>query len=80
MIFNTLGPKNQGSRLGVYSALVGIGTMLGSFVSGYLSFYVGFTSTFVFAAAGLVACALLIPTIFSSTHPEKKEHVTAMLT
>jgi MFS family permease len=68
MIFNTLGAKNQGSRLGVYSALVGVATMIGSFVSGYFSFYYGFLATFVLAAICLLACALLVPAI--SSHPE----------
>ncbi|HUH99517.1 MAG TPA: MFS transporter [Nitrososphaerales archaeon] len=63
MIFNTLGAKNQGSRLGVYSALVGVATMIGSFVSGYLSFYSGFLTTFALAAALLGVSALLIPAI-----------------
>jgi MFS family permease len=63
MIFNTLGAKNQGSRLGVYSALVGVATMLGSFVSGYLSFYFGFLATFVLAAVCLGACAILVPVV-----------------
>jgi MFS family permease len=61
MLFNTLGPRNQGARLGVYSALVGIGATLGSFVSGYLSFNLGFPVTCVFAAIGLGVCALLTP-------------------
>jgi len=69
MIFNTLGAKNQGSRLGVYSALVGVATMLGSFVSGYLSFFFGFAATFVVAAVLLGGCALLVPAI-SANHPE----------
>jgi hypothetical protein len=63
MIFNTLGAKNQGSRLGVYSALVGVATMLGSFVSGYLSFYFGFPATFVLAAICLGGCAILVPVV-----------------
>jgi MFS family permease len=66
MIFNTLGAKNQGSRLGVYSALVGVATMIGSFVSGYLSFYFGFLSTFVLAAALLAVCAALVPAVSAS--------------
>jgi MFS family permease len=69
MIFNTLGAKNQGSRLGVYSALVGVATMLGSFVSGYVSFYFGFAATFVVAAVCLAGCALLVPAV-SANHPE----------
>jgi len=69
MIFNTLGAKNQGSRLGVYSALVGVATMIGSFVSGYVSFYFGFLATFVLAAVCLAGCALLVPAV-SANHPE----------
>jgi MFS family permease len=63
MIFNTLGAKNQGSRLGVYSALVGVATMIGSLVSGYFSFYFGFLSTFILAAVCLAACAVLVPVV-----------------
>jgi MFS family permease len=63
MIFNTLGVKNQGSRLGVYSALVGVATMLGSFISGYISFYFGFLVTFVLAAVLLAVCAVLVPAV-----------------
>jgi MFS family permease len=69
MIFNTLGAKNQGSRLGVYSALVGVATMVGSFVSGYFSYYFGFLATFVLAAVCLGVCALLVPAV-SANHPE----------
>ncbi len=66
MIFNTLGARNQGSRLGVYSALVGVATMIGAFVSGYLSFYFGFLATFVLASILLVVCAALIPNLTST--------------
>jgi len=66
MIFNTLGAKNQGSRLGVYSALVGVATMVGSLVSGYFSFYFGFLATFVLAAVCLAGCALLVPAVSGS--------------
>jgi len=69
MVFNTLGARNQGSRLGVYSALVGVATMLGSFLSGYISFYVSYSATFVVAAAALGISALLVPAV-SSTHQE----------
>ena len=69
MIFNTLGEKNQGSRLGVYSALVGVATMIGSFASGYISFYFGFLATFFLAAVCLAASAALVPAV-SATDPE----------
>lgn len=66
MIFNTLGAKNQGSRLGVYSALVGVATMSGALLSGYISFYLGFLYTFVLAAGCLIICAILVPAVESS--------------
>ncbi len=74
MIFNTLGAKNQGSRLGVYSALVGVATMIGSFVSGYVSFYFGFLATFVLAAVCLAGCAILVPAV-SASHQEDALHL-----
>jgi MFS family permease len=59
MVFNTLGQTNQGSTLGVYSALVGLATTLGSFVSGFTSFYFGYYTTFILAAAWLAVAAWL---------------------
>ncbi|MGI0085342.1 MAG: MFS transporter, partial [Nitrososphaerales archaeon] len=59
MIFNTLGRRSQASTLGVYSALVGIATMLGSLVSGFTSFYIGYYFTFGIAALSLGSAAAL---------------------
>lgn len=59
MIFNTLGHSNQGSTLGVYSALVGIATTMGSFISGFTSFYLGYSATFILAAICLGGAAAL---------------------
>jgi MFS family permease len=60
MVFNSLSPRRNGSTLGVYSALAGAATMLGSFVSGFISFYLGFHVTFIVAAACLVVSAWLL--------------------
>jgi MFS family permease len=59
MVFNTLHVGRQGSSLGVYSALVGIATMLGSFVSGFTSFFLGYSLTFILAAVFLAVSAWL---------------------
>jgi MFS family permease len=59
MIFNTLGQRGQASTLGVYSALVGIATMLGSLVSGFTSFYAGYHITFIIAGLCLGCAAAL---------------------
>jgi MFS family permease len=59
MVFNTLHGGKQGSSLGVYSALVGIATMLGSLVSGLTSFFLGYSTTFIIAAVFLAVSAWL---------------------
>jgi len=59
MVFNMLGRSNQGSSLGVYSALVGMATTAGSFLSGLISFYVGYSATFITAALLMGAAAIL---------------------
>jgi MFS family permease len=59
MVFNTLGGARQGHSLGVYSALVGIATLVGSMVSGFTSFFLGFSTTFILAAALLGLSAWL---------------------
>jgi MFS family permease len=59
MVFNTLGHSNQGSLLGVYSALVGMATMAGSFLSGLISFYIGYGAAFIAASLWLGLAAIL---------------------
>jgi MFS family permease len=63
MVFNTLGRSNQGAALGVYSAVVGMTTMAGSFISGLISFYVGYYATFIAAALWLALAASLTSAI-----------------
>lgn len=61
MVFNSLGGgSNNGSSLGIYSALVGIATMVGSFVSGFTSFYLSYAITFLLASGclGFAICLL----------------------
>ena len=53
MVFNTLHSGRQGSSLGVYSALVGAATLMGALISGLTSFFLGFSTTFIIAAACL---------------------------
>ena len=63
MVFNTLGRSNQGAALGVYSAVVGLTTMVGSFISGFISFYVGYYATFFAAALWLALGASMTSVI-----------------
>ncbi|MGB9854411.1 MAG: MFS transporter [Candidatus Bathyarchaeales archaeon] len=59
-VFHVLGQHNQGSSLGVYSALVGFATVTGSSISGLLSFHLGFHITFITAAVCLICSAMLV--------------------
>jgi len=59
LVFNNLGVSHQGSMLGVYSALVGLATMAGSFISGFVSFYLGYFVTFAVSGI-LVICAAVL--------------------
>ena len=64
MVFNTLGHMGQGSSLGVYSAFVGIAMMSGSLISGFTSFYVGYSATFILSSAFLAISLWLISMSF----------------
>jgi MFS family permease len=71
MIFNSIRGNNHGSSLGVYSAVVGVSTTLGSLVSGFTSRYLGFDVTFVLAGALLIVAAA-ITTRLSHTRSEQE--------
>jgi len=59
MVFNSLGADKHGSTLGVYSALVGFATMIGSFASGFISFYEGYYTTFIIAGLIMASAGIL---------------------
>jgi MFS family permease len=78
MVFNALGSGRQWHSLGVYSALVGIATLVGSLASGFTSFFLGFSTTFILAAAflGLSAwlASLLEQSKSSLNMPKQNKH------
>jgi MFS family permease len=63
MMFNTVQGRNPGSALGVYSAVVGIAAMAGSFISGFISVYLGFYTTFILAGILLFAAVFVVARI-----------------
>lgn len=56
MIFNSV-KANPGSTLGVYSAIVGMATFIGSILSGFVSITLGFSATFVIGGLLLAIAA-----------------------
>ncbi len=82
LVFNALGQsghRSPGSSLGVYSALVGVATMIGSLVSGFISFYTDFYFTFTvagFCIAGSALFTALLERIGSKQEKKKGEEIT----
>ncbi len=60
MVFNSLNSKRNGSHLGVFSALAGAATLVGSFSSGFISFYWGFYASFIISGAFLIVSAWVL--------------------
>ena len=73
MVFNALSGARQGQSLGVYSALVGIASLAGSAVSGFTSFFFGFSTTFILAAAFMGSSAWLASLLEHSKQREQRQ-------
>ncbi len=58
IIYHNLQPGKQGEMLGIYSALTGTGLLLGAFASGFISFHLGYATTF--AMAGIVVLLAIV--------------------
>ncbi len=74
MMFNTVRGKTAGSALGVYSAVVGLATMAGSFVSGFISVYVGYYTTFMLAGIILFATVGVVSSFPKPASPDAGVH------
>jgi MFS family permease len=74
MMFNTVQRKNPGAALGVYSAVVGIAAMAGSLASGFISVYLGFYTTFVFAGVLLFAAVGIVARLPKSQDTQAGTH------
>jgi MFS family permease len=74
MMFNTVQRKSAGAALGVYSAVVGIASMAGSLVSGFISVYQGYYATFVIAAVFLFGAAIVVSRLPRPSTPDEGVH------
>ena len=74
MMFNTVKGRAAGSALGIYSAVVGLATMAGSFVSGFISVYSGYYVTFVLAGVLLFATVAVVSRLPRPSTPEEGVH------
>lgn len=74
MMFNTVQGKSAGAALGVYSAVVGIAAMSGSFVSGFISVYLGYYATFILAGVLLFAAVGVVARLPKSSNRQEGVH------
>ncbi len=59
MLFRTLSGKGKGSTMGIYSAVIGVGSLSGALLSGGLVVEYGFGVTFIMAAALMFLCSYM---------------------
>jgi hypothetical protein len=74
MMFNTVKGKTAGSALGVYSAVVGLAAMAGSFASGFISVYSGYYITFIVAGVLLFATVGIVARLPRPLSPDEGVH------
>ncbi len=71
MMFTTVRSKSAGAALGVYSAVVGIASMAGSFASGFISVYDGYYFTFVLSGVLLFGAVFVVGRLPRPSSPEE---------
>lgn len=71
MMFTSVKSKSAGAALGVYSAVVGIATMGGSFASGFVSVYSGYFTTFIIAGVLLLAAVIVVGRLQEPLSPDE---------
>jgi MFS family permease len=74
MMFNTVQGRRAGAALGVYSAVVGLATMAGSLVSGFISVYSGYYTTFILSAVILFAATVVVTRLPRPSSAEEGPH------
>ena len=70
MMFNSVQRHHAGAALGVYSAAVGLAAMAGSLLSGFVSVYLGFYTTFVLAGILMFAAVAFIAKLPKPATPD----------
>ena len=66
VLFTTLGADRQAGLLGAYSALSGFGVVVGSVLSGFISYYSGYAIDFVLSSVLTVFSLLLLEGAFKA--------------
>lgn len=70
-LFSTLGGEKQAGMLGAYTALSGLGLVIGSALSGPVSFYFGYPINFTVSSVLMVLAFLILEGAFKALGPKK---------
>lgn len=71
MMFTTIQSRSAGAALGVYSAVVGLSAMGGSFFSGFISVYAGYSTTFMLSGVVLFLTVVVVGRIPQPSSPDE---------
>jgi MFS family permease len=74
MMFDIAQGKSAGAALGVYSAVVGVASMGGALVSGVISVYLGYYTTFVLAGVLVFGAIWIVSKLERPTGPVRHPH------
>jgi len=70
-LFSTLGGEKQAGMLGAYTALSGLGLVIGSAISGPVSFYLGYPINFTVSSLLMVLALLILEGAFKALGPRE---------
>lgn len=59
LVFEAIGTEHRASKLGIYTSLISVSFLLGALLAGYISYYLGYSASFVVAGLLLVASAFI---------------------
>ena len=68
MLFKAIGSNKRGRKLGVYSSLVALGSILGALISGYTSFYISYSFTFIAAGIAMLVASIVFYNLKRAAH------------
>lgn len=60
MVFEAVGNERRGSKLGIYSGFVGLGSLIGAPIAGYASYFIGYWFAFILSGALIVVTSVII--------------------
>ena len=71
MVFTSVQSKSAGAALGVYSAIVGVAAMGGSFASGFISVFDGYYTTFILSGVLLLVAVVVVGRLPKPSSPDE---------